>query len=110
MTDDDLGSEGGYGVTRPSAEGDEDDYEAQWDDLDGKVILAQLLAEQQRTNRLLAQALQDGAGDAERDAPTYECTKCPGEVRVPAGDRERHARSEHNAPPDVVNALFTEVE
>jgi len=91
---------------------DTDDYAAEWDDLDPKVLLAQLLAEQQRTNQLLTQALDDTptpARDAEdTDGPQYQCRKC--NETVPAADRERHATSQHAAPPGDADRLFTRVE
>jgi hypothetical protein len=91
---------------------DTDDYADEWDDLDPKVLLAQLLAEQQRTNQLLTQALDDAptpTGDATAaDDPQYECRKC--NETVPAGDRERHATSQHAAPPGDADRLFTRVE
>jgi len=86
-----------------------DDYAAEWDDLDEKMLLAQLLAEQQRTNQLLTQALDDTptpADDARTaDDPQYQCRKC--NETVPADDRERHASGQHSAPPDMIDTLFT---
>ena len=86
---------------------DADDFEAQWNDLDEKVILAQILTELQQIRMALTDAEQGAQSDGdERDA--YRCRKC--DATVPAGDRERHARSQHKAPTDMVDGLFTEVE
>lgn len=85
-----------------SLQDDTDDYEEQWDQIDEKVLLAQILTELQQ----IRCALSDGA----RDAPAmYECTLCPGEQRVPAGDRERHAMHEHKASPEMSDGMFEEV-
>lgn len=82
-----------------------DQYAAEWEELSEKVILAQLLAEQQRTNLLLERALSDGMDDAEA-TPTYDCQKCSATVK--ADERERHAMNQHNAGAEMVDALFTE--
>ena len=84
-----------------------DDFEDQWNDLDEKVILAQILTELQQIRLLLSDAEQGAQSDGnEQDA--YRCRKC--DATVPAGDRERHARSQHKAPADMVGGLFTEVD
>ena len=80
-------------------------YAEEWEELDEKVILAQLLAEQQRTNMLLERALSDGTEERE-DTPTYECKKC--DATVQADERERHAMKQHKAGADMVGALFSE--
>jgi len=90
---------------------DIDDYGQQWDDLDPKVLLAQLLAEQQRTNQLLTQVLDDTptpTDDAQDATPMYDCRLCTD--TVPEDDRERHARDNHAAPPGDADRLFTRVE
>ena len=86
---------------------DADDFEDQWNDLDEKVILAQILTELQQIRLLLSDAETDAQSDAdEQDA--YRCRKC--DATVPAGDRERHARSQHKTPADMVDGMFEEVE
>ena len=86
---------------------DADDFEDQWNDLDEKVILAQILTELQQIRLLLSDAESGAQSDAdEQDA--YRCRKC--DATVPAGDRERHARSQHKAPFDMVDGLFEEVD
>ena len=86
---------------------DADDFEAQWNDLDEKVILAQILTELQQIRLLLSDAESGAQSDGdEQDA--YRCRKC--DATVPAGDRERHARSQHKAPADMVDGLFAEVD
>ena len=83
-----------------------DDFEDQWDDLDEKLIHAQILTELQQIRLLLSDAEQGAQSDGdEQDA--YRCRKC--DATVPAGDRERHARSQHKAPGDMVDGMFTEV-
>ena len=82
-------------------------HEQVWQDLDEKVILAQILTELQQIRLLLSDAESGTQSDGgEQDA--YRCRKC--DATVPAGDRERHARSQHKAPPGMVDGLFTEVE
>ena len=82
-------------------------HEQAWQDLDEKVILAQILTELQQIRLLLSDAEQGAQSDGdEQDA--YRCRKC--DATVPAGDRERHARSQHKAPFDMVDGLFTGVE
>ena len=82
-------------------------YEQAWQDLDEKVILAEILTELQQIRLLLSDAEQGAQSDGdEQDA--YRCRKC--DATVPAGDRERHARSQHKAPFDMVDGLFTEVD
>ena len=84
-----------------------DDFEDQWNDLDEKVILAQILTELQQIRLLLSDA-ESGAQSGAADETAYRCRKC--DATVPAGDRERHARSQHKAPFDMVDGLFEEVE
>lgn len=84
-----------------------DDFEQQFEDLDTKVVLVQILTELQQIRLLLSEATGDAPRDS--DAPTtYQCTKCP--ATVPADGRERHARAEHNAPAGMEAALFEKVE
>ena len=86
---------------------DADDFEEQWNDLDEKVILAQILAELQQIRLLLSDAESGAQSDGdEQDA--YRCRKC--DATVPADARERHARSQHKAPADMVDGMFTEVD
>ena len=86
---------------------DADDFEDQWNDLDEKVILAQILTELQQIRLLLSDAESAAQNDGgEQDA--YRCRKC--DATVSAGDRGRHARSQHKAPADMVDGMFEEVE
>jgi hypothetical protein len=88
---------------------DTDDFEQEWQDVDAKVILAQILAELQQIRMVLSNA--ESEAQSESDAETmYRCTKCPGDTQVPAGDRERHAKAEHNAPESVIPSLYAPVE
>ena len=79
-----------------------DDFEAQWDDLDEKVILAQILTELQQI-RVAIQGADTGA----QESKSYECRKCG--ATVPTDARARHAREQHRAPPGAEDTLFTEV-
>jgi hypothetical protein len=87
----------------------DDDFEQEWQDLDAKVILAQILAELQQIRLLLSDAESDATSESDAEV-MYRCTKCPGDTQVPKSDRERHARSEHKAPPDMMDALFSRVD
>jgi len=90
-------------------DGDEPDYEQQWEQLDEKTLLASILAEQQRTNQLLAQ-LTDSGGDTTEQAatPMHECKFCGDTIKEDI--RQRHAESEHNTPPGEWSAAFERVE
>ena len=83
------------------------EYEQAWNDLDEKVILAQILTELQQIRLLLSDAEQGAQSDGD-EQEAYRCRKC--DATVPAGDRERHARSQHKAPADMVDGMFEEVE
>lgn len=102
----------GYIPTEEGGTGREDtggDYQDEWEDLDEKVLLVQLLAEQQRTNQLLAELVgDDTATDTGDDTTEYRCTRC-GRV-VAESDRERHTTSQHKAPPGQHESLFDPVE
>ena len=85
----------------------EQDFEDQWQDLDEKVILVQILTELQQ----IRMALTDATDDAQRDEntePTYRCRKC--QATVEPSDRERHALNAHKCPADMVAGMFVEVE
>jgi hypothetical protein len=88
---------------------DTDDFEQEWQDLDGKVLLAQILAELQQIRMLLSEADTDAQSESSSDT-MYRCTKCPGDTQVPERDRERHARSEHKCPPGMAESLFERVD
>ena len=86
---------------------DDTDFEQQWEGLDEKLILVQILTELQQ----IRMTLTDATDDAQRDKntePTYRCLKCQATVEAP--DRERHALNAHKTPADMVDGLFTEVE
>ena len=86
---------------------DPDDFEDEWNDLDEKVILVQILTELQQ----IRMALTDATDDAQRDSntePTYRCRKC--QATVEPRDRERHAMNAHKSPADMVAGMFVEVE
>ena len=88
-------------------DGEREEYQEAWNDLDETVILAQILTELQQIRLLLSDA-ESGAQSDAADEAAYRCRKC--DATVPAGDRERHARSQHKAPADMVDGMFEEVE
>jgi len=79
------------------------DYEDEWEQLDEKVIQAQILTELQQI-RMLLQSQQEPQNDSVR----YRCTKCG--ATVATDEREAHARREHKAPSDMADALFEVVD
>ena len=83
------------------------DFEHQWDDLDDKVILVQILTELQQIRMALTQGRQDSQTDRNSE-PMYECKPCG--KQVTQGEKERHAYKQHKAPADMVGGMFTEVE
>lgn len=83
---------------------DPDDYEAEWEELDPKVIQVQILMELQAIRR----ALTDGQSDAQSDSTMYECKRCG--ANVEADERARHAQQSHKAPADMVDGMFEVVE
>jgi hypothetical protein len=80
-----------------------EEYQEQWEDLDEKTILVQMLAELQQIRTLLSDA-DTGAHEGASNEEGYQCRHCG--ALVPADDRERHAVSEHKAPPERVDAMF----
>ena len=85
----------------------ESEFEDEWDGLDEKVILVQILTELQQ----IRMALTDATDDAQRNEntePTYRCRKCQATVEAP--DRERHAMNAHKCPADMVVGMFVEVD
>ena len=85
----------------------EQDFEQQWDDLDDKVILVQILTELQQIRMALTGAAQHPQTDR-NSAPMYECKRCG--KQVTEGEAPRHGYKEHKAPPDMVAGMFVEVE
>ena len=85
----------------------EQDFEQQWDDLDDKVILVQILTELQQIRMALTQGRQGTQTDRKSES-MYECKRC-GE-QVTQGEKERHAYKQHKAPTDMVGGMFTEVQ
>jgi len=80
-----------------------------WEELPEKVLLASLLAEQQRTNQLLAKLTDTDSEGVDGEAtPMFECTLCGDTVRE--GKRQRHADGQHNTPPGGWEDVFERVE
>jgi len=85
------------------------DYEEEWEELPEKVLLASILAEQQRTNQLLAQLTNGDSEGVDGEAtPMFECSLCGDTVREEK--RQRHAMGQHNTPPDGWGDVFERVE
>jgi len=85
------------------------DYQEGWEELPEKVLLASILAEQQRTNQLLAQLTDTDSKDVDKEAtPMFECVLCGDTVRE--GKRQRHAEGQHNTPPGGWEDVFERVE
>lgn len=83
------------------------EYQEEWEELDPKVLLVQLLAEQQKTNQLLEQLTDDDPIQDEA-TPMYECQYCV-DTTVKKDNRQRHAESEHNTPPGEWESAFERV-
>lgn len=101
MTDD-APSADDESIPRSVDDDDPDDYADEWDEIDEKVLLAQILTELQQI-RLAIQ----GAEQATEQSDTFECRKCGATVEADA--RERHASEQHRAPPGAEDTLFTGV-
>jgi len=85
------------------------DYQEEWEELPEKVLLASILAEQQRTNQLLAQLTDgDSEGVDESKTPMFECSLCGDTVRE--DKRQRHAEGQHNTPPGGWENVFERAE
>lgn len=85
------------------------DYAEEWQELDEKVLLVQLLAEQQRTNTLIEQLLGGDTTPSKDEAtPMYRCELCDKEVKEE--DRQRHAEGQHKTPPGAWDSVFERVE
>lgn len=82
---------------------DQEDYEQEWQELDEKVIMAQMLSELQQIRLLL----QDSQEPQDTSHAMFECQRCSATVKPE--DRERHALSKHKAPADMIDSLFTKV-
>ena len=85
----------------------ESEFEDQWNDLDEKVILVQILTELQQ----IRMTLTDATDDAQRQSnttTTSRCRKC--QATVEPSDRVRHAMNAHKCPSDMVAGMFVEVE
>jgi len=87
------------------------EYAAQFEQLPEKVILVEMLAELKVIRVALTQDRQERQeAGAEESATAYVCQRCVGDKIVAADKRERHARSEHAAPPGEELSLFRPVE
>lgn len=82
------------------------DYDAEWDELDEKVVLVQILAELQQIRR----AVTDAEAEDTDDDTMYRCTRCPDGTTVAEADRARHAQKQHRAPPGGEMAMFEKVD
>ena len=85
----------------------EQDFEDEWNDLDEKVILVQILTELQQIRMTLTDATDDAQRDSTKET-TYRCRKC--QATVEPSDRVRHAMNAHKCPADMVDGMFVEVD
>ena len=85
----------------------EQDFEDEWDGLDEKLILVQILTELQQIRMTLTDATDDAQRDSNTET-TYRCRKC--QATVEPSDRVRHAMNAHKCPADMVAGMFVEVE
>ena len=74
----------------------------QWDDLDDKTLLVQILMELKAIRMRLP---EDTTEQQESTTTMYECDHCGATVK--AEERKDHALSQHKAPPDMMDTLFT---
>lgn len=79
------------------------EYEQQWEELDEKVILAQILTELQQI-RLAVTPPQDQQQARDAGGGMFECKRCG--ATVEADERGRHASGEHRAPPGMAEEMF----
>ena len=77
-------------------------YAAEWEQVSEKVLLAQIYAELQQIRVALTDA--QAGSDAAEEPDAYQCQRCNATVQADA--RERHAREQHKAPPDMIDSLF----
>jgi len=86
------------------------EYAAQFEDLSEKVILVEMLAELKALRVAVTAAVEDADGGADAPQENYVCQRCAGDKIIAAGERERHARSEHNTPPGEALSIFDPAE
>jgi len=79
------------------------DPEQQWDNLDDKTLLVQILMEL----KAIRMRLPEDTSQEQQESTTtmYECDHCGATVK--AEERKDHALSKHKAPPDMMDTLFT---
>ena len=83
------------------------DYNDEWEQLDEKTVLVQILAELQRLNQTLGDA-EDAAHSDRTEPERYRCRKCQETLNADA--RRHHALHAHKSPPGMVDAMFVPVE
>jgi len=74
----------------------------QWENLDDKTLLVQILMELKAIRMRLP---EDTTEHQEQPTEMYECDHCGATVK--ADERKDHALSQHKAPPDMMDTLFT---
>jgi len=84
------------------SESDTPSYEEQWQELDEKTIMVQMLIELQQ----IRMTLQDTQGETRTgSSDTYECDRCG--ATVLEDERKDHAITQHKCPPDLAKGMFT---
>jgi len=84
------------------SEKEREELEAQYEDIDPKLIQIQILMELSAIRRALTEA-SEGSTETR-----YTCKAC-GEL-VGASQRQSHLQSQHNAPPEAdIQSRFTQV-
>ena len=74
----------------------------QWDELDDKTVLVQILMEL----KAIRMRLPEDTTEQHTDTTTmYECDHCGATVK--AEERKDHALSQHKTPPDIMETIFT---
>jgi len=74
----------------------------QWENLDDKTLLVQILMELKAIRMRLP---EDTTEHQEQSTAMYECDHCGATVK--ADERKDHALTQHKAPPDMMDTLFT---
>jgi hypothetical protein len=81
---------------------DNQDPAEQWENLDDKTLLVQILMELKAIRMRLP---EDTTEHQAQSTAMYECDHCGATVK--ADERKDHALSQHKAPPDMMDTLFT---
>jgi hypothetical protein len=78
------------------------DPSEQWENLDDKTLLVQILMELKAIRMRLP---EDTTEHQAQSTAMYECDHCGATVK--AEERKDHALSQHKTPPDIMETIFT---